>query len=69
MQRDGFGLLVGGVEKELGLCFLLPLWHRIRGCVQDVINFLCQGCDVIRQVLPLKTNEINMTHNLFYTIY
>lgn len=49
MQGYRFGLLVGGVNKELGFRFLLPLRYtlpRISRCIQDVKNLLCQGCDV-----------------------
>lgn len=55
MQRYRFGLLVGGVDKELGFCFLLPLrytLHRLGRCIQDVEDLLCQGCDVNSQARP-----------------
>lgn len=66
MQRYRFGLLVGGVQKELGFCFLLPLRYRqnrISRCIQDVKNLLCQGCDVNREALP--ENDIKVTHSPF----
>lgn len=55
MQRYRLGLLVGGVDKELGLGFLLPLrhtLHRLRRCIQDVQKLLCQGGDVNTQARP-----------------
>ena len=56
VQRDRLGLLVGGVDKELGFLSPLPLrcaGCRISWCIQDFINLLGQGCDVNRQTLPV----------------
>lgn len=55
VQSDRFGLLVGGVYKELGFLSLLPLrcaWQGISRCIQNIEHLLGQGCDVNRQSLP-----------------
>lgn len=59
VQSDRLGLLIGGVDKELGFLPLLPLrcaWCRISRCIQNVKNLLGQGCDVNRQALSIWTN-------------
>ncbi len=55
VQSDRLCLLVGGVDKELGLLSALPhrcAWYRISRCTQDVKHLLGQSCDVSRQALP-----------------
>ena len=62
VQSDRLGLLVGGVDEELGFLYLLPLrcpgW-RVSRCPQDVVDLLGQGCDVNRQRHPVlrKIND------------
>ena len=59
-QCDRLGLLVGGVNKELGLLSLFPFWCarcRVSRIAQYVKNFFCQGRDVNRQTLPVRRRK------------
>lgn len=55
VKRDRLGLLAGGVDEKLRFLPPLRLGGARRGigrCSQDVVNLLCQGCDVKRKILP-----------------
>lgn len=53
VKSDTLGLLLGGVDKELGFLSILSLrcaWHRRS---QNVIYLLGQSRDFNRQALPI----------------
>ena len=52
MQGDRLGLLVGGVDEELGLLPPLPLWGAGRGGAQDAVHLFGQRQDLTGQTRP-----------------